>query len=146
MWGSTRVSVARDRILGIMGDGNCLYRALGVAMILHPRLIHRPLDALRALVYCRLDAPREEDVGRLPALPGPEHDLPARHRPGVDSRSGAERGSPALKLRVEKYAQRWGLSKTYTRRRGPHVQLRAARGAQVQRQGVAGRGAGAGHA
>ena len=50
VWGDTRVSIENDRILGVMGDGNCLYRALGVAMILHPRLIHRLLEVLRGLL------------------------------------------------------------------------------------------------
>lgn len=121
VWGNTRVSIENDRILGVMGDGNCLYRALGVAMILHPRLIRRLLEVLRGLVYRRPDHRREDPVpdefrpylGLSMTFP-----LPAT---GLEMDSEIIRWNmdhKKLVARIAKYAQDWGRTKTYVRRPG----------------------------
>ena len=119
VWGDTAVSVARHRILGIMGDGNCFYRALGVAMILHPRLISTLIDTLDALVYAAPDVERNvpEDFRRYLGL-SMTYPLPEHIRDIDNEIIRWKTDHRLLVRRIRKYAQGWGKTKTYDQRPG----------------------------
>ena len=117
--GDVEISTGKHQVLGVMGDGNCFYRALGVAMLLHPRLSRVAEEHLARVRYTRptpeqmrenqIQAFRDTSMGLSMAYPLPGTAL------DMDNEIGRWRKDHYRLLRfVRKYNSQWGRTKRYS--------------------------------